>query len=43
LSPLEDIEVVGLGQACVDYLGRVPRYPLEDGQMELHSKQIQNP
>lgn len=29
------IEVVGLGQACVDYLGRVPRYPAEDGKVEL--------
>jgi len=35
LKPLQDIEVVGLGQACVDYLGRVPSYPREDGKMEL--------
>jgi hypothetical protein len=35
LSPFEDIEVVGLGQACADYLGRVPSYPREDGKMEL--------
>jgi len=35
LTPFEDIEVVGLGQACIDYLGRVPSYPREDGKMEL--------
>jgi ribokinase len=37
----EDIEVVGLGQACVDYLGRVPCYPSEDGKMELLDLQSQ--
>jgi ribokinase len=31
----EKIEVVGLGQACIDYLGRVPNYPPEDGKIEL--------
>jgi sulfofructose kinase len=31
----EDARVVGLGQACVDYLGRVPRFPQEDGKSEL--------
>jgi sulfofructose kinase len=35
LRPFEDVEVVGLGQACVDYLGRVPSYPCEDGKVEL--------
>jgi len=35
LRPFEDIEVVGLGQACVDYLGRVPSFPQEDGKVEL--------
>jgi ribokinase len=35
LRPFEDIEVVGLGQACVDYLGRVSSYPCEDGKVEL--------
>jgi ribokinase len=29
------IEVVGLGQACVDYLGRIPVYPGEDQKVEL--------
>ncbi len=29
------MEVVGLGQACVDYLGRIPAYPREDGKVEL--------
>ena len=32
---LDKIEVIGLGQACIDYLGRVPTYPPEDGKMEL--------
>ncbi len=31
----KDVKVVGLGQACVDYLGRVPAYPPEDGKVEL--------
>jgi ribokinase len=35
LRSFEDIEVVGLGQACVDYLGRVPSYPREDGKIEM--------
>ncbi len=29
------VSVVGLGQVCVDYLGRVPAYPLEDTKMEI--------
>jgi sulfofructose kinase len=31
----EKIQVIGLGQACVDYLGPVPSYPQEDGKVEL--------
>jgi sulfofructose kinase len=31
----ENVRVIGLGQACVDYLGRVPLFPEEDGKMEL--------
>ena len=41
MRSFEDIEVVGLGQACVDYLGRVPFYPREDGKMELLDLQSQ--
>ncbi|MCU0597086.1 MAG: PfkB family carbohydrate kinase [Desulfobacterota bacterium] len=41
MSAFEDIEVVGLGQACVDYLGRVPSYPAEDGKIELMDLQSQ--
>ena len=41
MRAFEDIEVVGLGQACVDYLGRVPSYPLEDGKVELLDLQSQ--
>lgn len=29
------VQVVGLGQACVDYVGRVPAYPREDQKVEL--------
>lgn len=32
-----DIEVVGLGQVCVDYRGIVPFYPQEDSKTELIS------
>ena len=32
---LPDIQVVGLGQACVDYLGSIPAYPEEDGKVEI--------
>lgn len=32
---LQSVQVVGLGQACVDYVGRLPVYPVEDSKMEL--------
>ncbi len=32
---LQSVQVVGLGQACVDYVGCVPAYPVEDSKMEL--------
>ena len=35
------VEVVGLGQASVDYLGRIPRYPDEDEKVELEDLEIQ--
>jgi ribokinase len=35
MKGLEAIRVVGLGQACVDYLGRIPHYPHEDQKIEL--------
>ena len=38
---LENIEVVGLGQACIDYLGKVSSYPREDGKIELMELQSQ--
>ncbi|MGD9039114.1 MAG: PfkB family carbohydrate kinase [Desulfobacteraceae bacterium] len=38
---LNSVEVVGLGQACIDYLGRVPSYPEEDGKVELMDLQMQ--
>lgn len=31
----EDIQVVGIGQACVDYLGRLAAFPHEDQKTEL--------
>ena len=36
-----DIEVIGLGQACLDCLGRIPSYPHEDGKVELIDIQFQ--
>lgn len=38
---LETIQVVGLGQACVDFLGTLPSYPQEDGKVELTDLQMQ--
>jgi sulfofructose kinase len=35
MSNMQGIQVVGLGQACVDYLGVTPFYPAEDGKLEL--------
>lgn len=35
------VEVVGLGQASVDYLGRIPRYPEEDEKVALEDLEIQ--
>ena len=35
------VEVVGLGQASVDYLGRIPQYPNEDEKVELEDLEIQ--
>lgn len=32
---LEQVRVVGLGQACVDYLAPVPVFPREDGKVQL--------
>jgi ribokinase len=32
---LEKVQVVGLGQACVDYLGGLDSYPPEDAKLEL--------
>lgn len=31
----ESVQVVGLGQVCVDYVGHVPDYPTEDTKVEL--------
>jgi ribokinase len=38
---LNTIEVVGLGQACVDYLGKIASYPEEDGKVELMDLHMQ--
>lgn len=35
MNNLEEISVIGLGQACFDCLGIVPRYPREDSKIEL--------
>jgi ribokinase len=37
----ENIQVIGLGQACLDCLGRIPSYPPEDGKVELTDIQFQ--
>ena len=38
---LNSIQVVGLGQACLDYLGRLDVYPAEDDKRELIDLHIQ--
>jgi sulfofructose kinase len=35
MGSAEKVQVVGLGQACVDYLGRLPFFPQEDQKGEL--------
>jgi sulfofructose kinase len=37
----ENIQVIGLGQACLDFLGRLKVYPEEDGKCELLDLHIQ--
>ncbi len=38
----QDVQVIGLGQACVDCLGRLTAYPDEDGKVELIDLHIQS-
>ena len=38
---LESIQVIGLGQACVDYLGSLNAFPYENGKTELKDLHIQ--
>jgi ribokinase len=38
---LNTIEVIGLGQACIDYLGRISSFPEEDGKVELMDLHMQ--
>ena len=38
---MEKIEVVGIGQACIDYLGTIDKYPPEDVKVELTNLQMQ--
>ena len=40
-SIAENIQVIGLGQACLDFLGRLKIYPEEDGKCELLDLHIQ--
>lgn len=38
---LKEIQVIGLGQACLDCLGRIPSYPDEDRKVEMIDIQFQ--
>lgn len=38
---LSNVRVVGLGQASLDYLGRIPVFPMEDAKVELVDLQSQ--
>jgi len=40
-NTFKKIQVIGLGQACLDCLGRIPSYPPEDGKGELIDIQFQ--
>ncbi|MFC1869133.1 carbohydrate kinase family protein [Thermodesulfobacteriota bacterium] len=40
-NTLDKIQVIGLGQACLDCLGEIPFYPQEDGKVELREMHIQ--
>jgi sulfofructose kinase len=35
VDELKSIQVIGLGQACVDYVGNAPAFPAEDEKVEL--------
>ncbi|MGD2125957.1 MAG: PfkB family carbohydrate kinase [Desulfobacteraceae bacterium] len=41
MKDLEGIQVIGLGQACVDYLGRLSEFPREDEKVEILDLQQQ--
>ena len=41
MNTLDDIKVVGLGQACFDCLGRIPCFPDEDSKIELTDLKMQ--
>ncbi|MBN2060860.1 MAG: sugar kinase [Deltaproteobacteria bacterium] len=38
---MKTVRVIGIGQACVDYLGRIGSYPPEDGKIELMDLSMQ--
>jgi sulfofructose kinase len=38
----QNVQVIGLGQACVDFLGRLTAYPEEDSKVELIDLHIQS-
>ncbi|MBW1786762.1 MAG: sugar kinase [Deltaproteobacteria bacterium] len=38
---MADVQVVGLGQACMDYLGQIPAYPDEDGKIQFDALHMQ--
>ena len=40
-NKLEKVQVIGLGQACIDYLGVLSEFPREDGKAELSALQMQ--
>ena len=40
-KPIEDIQVIGLGQASLDHLGRINEFPEEDDKVELLDLHVQ--
>ena len=41
MDGLQNIEVIGLGQACFDFLGQIPYFPNEDTKIEITDLHMQ--
>jgi Sugar kinases, ribokinase family len=39
---MKQFDVVGIGQVCIDYLGRVKQYPNVEGRVELEELTVRS-